>query len=70
MIVWDAGSYRNLDEERSMAEQLDAGHVRFWLEGQKLTRRLDAAAHAAAAPSRSGCWSSAATRAPTPAATR
>ena len=55
VIVWDAGSYRNLDEERSMAEQLDAGHAKFWLEGEKLTRRLDAAAHAAAAPSRSGC---------------
>ncbi len=37
VIVWDAGSYRNLDEERSMAEQLDAGHVKFWLEGEKLT---------------------------------
>jgi DNA ligase D-like protein (predicted 3'-phosphoesterase) len=37
VIVWDAGSYRNLDEERSMAEQLDAGHAKFWLEGEKLT---------------------------------
>jgi DNA ligase D-like protein (predicted 3'-phosphoesterase) len=37
VIVWDAGSYRNLDEERSMGEQLDAGHVKFWLEGEKLT---------------------------------
>lgn len=36
VIVWDAGSYRNLDEERSMAETLDAGHVKVWLEGEKL----------------------------------
>ena len=37
VIVWDAGSYRNLDEERSMAEQLEAGHAKFWLDGEKLT---------------------------------
>jgi DNA ligase D-like protein (predicted 3'-phosphoesterase) len=37
VIVWDAGRYRNLDEERSMAEQLEAGHAKFWLEGKKLT---------------------------------
>ena len=36
VIVWDAGSYRNLDEERSMAEALDAGHANFWLQGEKL----------------------------------
>jgi DNA ligase D-like protein (predicted 3'-phosphoesterase) len=36
VIVWDAGTYRNLDDERSMAEALDAGHARFWLEGEKL----------------------------------
>jgi DNA ligase D-like protein (predicted 3'-phosphoesterase) len=36
VIVWDAGAYRNLDEERSMAEALDAGHAKFWLEGSKL----------------------------------
>jgi DNA ligase D-like protein (predicted 3'-phosphoesterase) len=37
VIVWDAGTYRNLDEERSMAQTLDAGHAKFWLEGEKLT---------------------------------
>jgi DNA ligase D-like protein (predicted 3'-phosphoesterase) len=37
VIVWDAGSYRNLDEHRSLSEALDAGHVRVWLEGEKLT---------------------------------
>jgi DNA ligase D-like protein (predicted 3'-phosphoesterase) len=36
VIVWDAGTYRNLDEERTMAEALDSGHARFWLEGSKL----------------------------------
>jgi DNA ligase D-like protein (predicted 3'-phosphoesterase) len=36
VIVWDRGTYRSLDEERSMAEQLDAGHAKFWLEGEKL----------------------------------
>ena len=37
VIVWDAGSYRNLDEDRSMADSLAAGHAKFWLEGHKLT---------------------------------
>jgi DNA ligase D-like protein (predicted 3'-phosphoesterase) len=37
VLVWDAGRYRNLDEERSMTEALDAGHVRVWLDGEKLT---------------------------------
>jgi DNA ligase D-like protein (predicted 3'-phosphoesterase) len=36
VIVWDAGPYRNLDEERSMAEALEAGHAKVWLEGEKL----------------------------------
>jgi DNA ligase D-like protein (predicted 3'-phosphoesterase) len=36
VIVWDAGSYRNLDEGRSMAETLDSGHAKVWLEGHKL----------------------------------
>ena len=49
VIVWDAGTYRNLDEERSMAEALDAGHAKVWLEGEKLERRLDAPAHRTAA---------------------
>ena len=37
VIVWDAGTYRNLDETRSMAEALEAGHAKVWLEGEKLT---------------------------------
>jgi len=36
VIVWDAGTYLNLDEDRSMAQAIDAGHVRVWLEGEKL----------------------------------
>ena len=36
VIVWDAGTYRNLDEQRSVAETIDSGHVKIWLEGQKL----------------------------------
>ncbi len=36
VIVWDAGTYRNLDDEHSMAEAIDAGHVKVWLEGKKL----------------------------------
>jgi DNA ligase D-like protein (predicted 3'-phosphoesterase) len=37
VIVWDAGSYRNLDEERSIADAIAAGHVKIWLDGEKLT---------------------------------
>ena len=36
VIVWDAGTYRNLDEQRLMAEALEAGHAKVWLEGEKL----------------------------------
>jgi DNA ligase D-like protein (predicted 3'-phosphoesterase) len=36
VIVSDAGTYRNLDERRSMAESIVAGHVKVWLAGQKL----------------------------------
>ena len=37
VIVWDAGTYRNLDDDRSVAEALAAGHAKVWLEGRKLT---------------------------------
>jgi DNA ligase D-like protein (predicted 3'-phosphoesterase) len=37
VLVWDAGTYRNLDEARSMAEALGAGHIKVWLDGEKLT---------------------------------
>lgn len=36
VIVWDEGSYRNLDDDRTMGEALAAGHAKLWLEGQKL----------------------------------
>ena len=38
-----------------MAEALDAGHAKFWLDGEKLARRLDAPAHRRRRASRSGC---------------
>ncbi|HEX8075069.1 MAG TPA: DNA polymerase ligase N-terminal domain-containing protein [Thermoleophilaceae bacterium] len=36
VIVWDRGTYRSLNDDRSMAEALDGGHASFWLDGQKL----------------------------------
>ncbi len=36
VIVWDAGTYRNLDQARSVADALAAGHAKVWLEGEKL----------------------------------
>jgi DNA ligase D-like protein (predicted 3'-phosphoesterase) len=36
VIVWDTGTYTNLDDSRSLAEALDAGHAKVWLEGEKL----------------------------------
>jgi len=36
VIVWDRGTYDNLDESRDMAASIEAGHVKFRLEGEKL----------------------------------
>ncbi len=36
VIIWDAGTYENLDHERSRAEALDGGHASFRLHGEKL----------------------------------
>ena len=36
VIVWDAGTYRNLDDSRDMAAAIEHGHAKFWLEGDKL----------------------------------
>jgi DNA ligase D-like protein (predicted 3'-phosphoesterase) len=36
VIVWDMGTYRPLDDERSVADSLQRGHLSFWLEGTKL----------------------------------
>ncbi|MGH2694149.1 MAG: DNA polymerase ligase N-terminal domain-containing protein [Actinomycetota bacterium] len=40
VIVWDAGTYRNLtrdgDEEVGVEDALDRGHVAVWLDGEKL----------------------------------
>jgi DNA ligase D-like protein (predicted 3'-phosphoesterase) len=41
VIVWDQGTYRNLTEsdgnEIPVEEAVDRGHVKVWLEGEKLT---------------------------------
>ncbi|MCH7231371.1 hypothetical protein L0U85_11005 [Glycomyces sp. L485] len=41
VVVWDAGTYRNLTEKRGkavpMADAVDHGHVVVWLDGEKLT---------------------------------
>jgi DNA ligase D-like protein (predicted 3'-phosphoesterase) len=41
VIVWDTGTYRNLTERDGkpvpVADAVDAGHVKVWLEGEKLT---------------------------------
>lgn len=36
VIVWDEGTYRNLDEAQPLAAALEAGHAKVWLEGHKL----------------------------------
>ena len=36
VIIWDEGTYRSLDEDRTMTEAIAAGHVKFWLDGEKL----------------------------------
>lgn len=36
VIVWDAGTYRNLDEEQPIGAALEDGHAKVWLEGSKL----------------------------------
>ena len=36
VIVWDAGSYRNLNEDVPIEQALAEGHATFWLEGEKL----------------------------------
>lgn len=41
VVVWDTGTYRNLTErdgeEVPAAEALESGHLKVWLEGEKLT---------------------------------
>ncbi len=36
VIVWDTGTYENLSQEESMAEALERGTARVWLQGEKL----------------------------------
>jgi DNA ligase D-like protein (predicted 3'-phosphoesterase) len=35
VIIWDAGTYRSLTEG-PVEDAIDAGHLSFWLEGEKL----------------------------------
>jgi DNA ligase D-like protein (predicted 3'-phosphoesterase) len=37
VIVWDRGTYESLDDSQSMAEQIEGGHVKFRLAGEKLS---------------------------------
>jgi DNA ligase D-like protein (predicted 3'-phosphoesterase) len=36
VIVWDTGSYRNLDDDHDLVEGLERGHLKVELHGQKL----------------------------------
>lgn len=36
VLVWDSGTFRNLSGE-PLAQALDRGHAKFWLDGKKLT---------------------------------
>ena len=36
VIVWDTGTWRPLGDDEDAADALDAGHLSFWLEGEKL----------------------------------
>ncbi len=36
VIVWDTGTYEKLEEDESMADALERGHVSVWLHGQKV----------------------------------
>ncbi|MFI9652388.1 DNA polymerase ligase N-terminal domain-containing protein [Guyparkeria halopsychrophila] len=36
VMVWDRGSYRNLDEQQSVADGLRKGLVEVWLDGEKI----------------------------------
>jgi DNA ligase D-like protein (predicted 3'-phosphoesterase) len=41
VIVWDRGTYRNMtlrdDEPVDVAEAIERGHLKFWLDGEKIT---------------------------------
>lgn len=36
VMIWDRGCYRNLKDDKSVAEQLKDGHATIWLEGEKI----------------------------------
>jgi DNA ligase D-like protein (predicted 3'-phosphoesterase) len=37
VIVWDTGTYRDLTDSGSVEDALDNGHLKFWLDGEKLS---------------------------------
>ena len=37
VIVWDKGSYSSLNEELSISDQMEKGHLTVWLEGKKIS---------------------------------
>lgn len=36
VMIWDAGTYENEKDDKSMKEALEDGHATFWLNGKKL----------------------------------
>jgi DNA ligase D-like protein (predicted 3'-phosphoesterase) len=36
VMVWDSGTYRNLNDDKSMDEAIKDGHSKFWLNGEKI----------------------------------
>ncbi len=36
VMIWDRGSYQNLKDDKSVAAQLDEGHVTIYLKGEKI----------------------------------
>ena len=69
VIVWDTGTYEQLRDDQTMAEAIERGTFRCGSTGKSSAVGTPCGGPAAV-PSRSGCWSSDATRKPTPGAGR
>jgi hypothetical protein len=35
-MVWDQGTSRNFNEDKSMKQAIEDGHAKFWLNGKKI----------------------------------
>jgi hypothetical protein len=35
-MVWDRGTYRNLDKEKGVQEAIEDGRLKVWLDGEKI----------------------------------